>query len=242
MSKIKYHKQLSIFIMNTDSKYDPSQKPPLGDLKVHTFVFNPVQENTYLVWDETLECAIVDAGCYTDKEFEKLDNFIKSKNLKPVKLINTHCHFDHIFGIDRCRSAYNLKWEAHPGDSFLVENAPSQGALFGMRIQPIALPEVEILEGDVIAFGNSKLKAIFVPGHSPGSICFYEEGSKVLITGDVLFNGSIGRTDLPMGDYNTLVNGIKEKLLTLPSHVDVFPGHGPATTIGDEKARNPFLQ
>jgi glyoxylase-like metal-dependent hydrolase (beta-lactamase superfamily II) len=211
-------------------------------MDIQTFVFNPVQENTYLIWDETGNCAIVDAGCFNDKEFEKLDGFIKKNNLKPVKLINTHCHFDHIFGVERCRAAYNLKWEAHAGDAFLVENAPNQGAMFGIPVKPISPADIELNHGDTIRFGNSSLKVIHVPGHSLGSVCFYEEASKVLITGDVLFNGSIGRTDLPGGDYETLISGIHSKLLVLPSDVDVFPGHGPSTTIGDEKARNPFLQ
>jgi len=211
-------------------------------MNIHTFVFNPVQENTYIVWDETNQCAIIDAGCYSQKEFEKLDGFIKSKNLNPVKLINTHGHFDHIFGIEQCRKAYNLKWEAHFGDNSWVEGVQAKAALFGIPVQPIDLPDIELNDGDEVHFGNSTLKVIHVPGHSPGSICFYEEQSKILITGDVLFNGSIGRTDLPGGDYETLISGIKTKLLVLPDDVDVFPGHGPATTIGDEKARNPFLK
>jgi len=218
-----------------DTKYTPS-----GGLGV--FVFNPVQENTYVIWDETGECAIVDAGCYTPKEFEKLDNFIKSKNLKPVKLINTHGHFDHIFGVEQCRKAYNLKWEAHSGDNFWIDGVVEKAALFGIPVQPVLLPEIELNDGDVIHFGNSTLNVIHVPGHSPGSICFYEEKSNVLLTGDVLFNGSIGRTDLPGGDYQTLISGITAKLMVLPNNVDVFPGHGPATTIADEKALNPYLQ
>lgn len=211
-------------------------------MEIQSFVFNPVQENTYIIWDETGECAIVDAGCFNQKEFDKLDNFMKSKNLKPVKLINTHGHFDHIFGIEQCRKAYNLKWEAHYGDNSWVEGVQAKAALFGIPVQPVALPEVELNDGDSVCFGDSTLKVIYVPGHSPGSICFYEERSKILITGDVLFNGSIGRSDLPGGDYETLIEGIKSKLMILPNDVDVFPGHGPATTIGDENARNPFLQ
>jgi hydroxyacylglutathione hydrolase len=212
------------------------------NMNIQNFVFNPVQENTYIIWDETCECAIVDAGCFNQKEFDKLDGFIKSKNLKPVKLINTHGHFDHIFGIEKCRKAYNLMWESHYGDNFWVEGAREKAAMFGIPIQPVTLAEVELNDGDEIFFGNSNLKVLHVPGHSHGSVCFYEEKSKILITGDVLFNGSIGRTDLPGGEYETLIRGIHSKLLVLPDDVEVFPGHGPATTIGDEKIRNPFLK
>jgi glyoxylase-like metal-dependent hydrolase (beta-lactamase superfamily II) len=193
------------------------------------------------LWDGTGECAIVDAGCYNVQEFEKLDGFIKSKNLKPVKLINTHCHFDHIMGVGKCREAYSLKWEAHSAEAFWVENAQKQGAMFGIPMQPVSLPEIELNDGDNVSFGNTTLKVIHVPGHSPGSVCFYIEATKTLLAGDVLFKGSIGRTDLPGGDFDTLISGIKTKLLVLPGDVKVYPGHGPATTIGEEKEGNPFL-
>jgi len=211
-------------------------------MNIQIFVFNPVQENTYVIWDETGECAIVDAGCYSEKEFSILNSFIVNKQLKPVKLLNTHGHFDHIFGVERCRKAYGLQWEAHDGDAAWISEVQARAAMFGLPVDPVSLPEVVLKEGDTVTFGNSRLQVIPVPGHSPGSICFYEEDSKILITGDVLFYGSIGRTDLTGGDYNTLISGIKNKLLVLPNDVDVFPGHGPATTIGDEKARNPFLR
>jgi len=135
-----------------------------------------------------------------------------------------------------------LQWEAHDGDAAWISEVQARAAMFGLPVDPVSLPEVVLKEGDTVTFGNSRLQVIPVPGHSPGSICFYEEDSKILITGDVLFYGSIGRTDLTGGDYNTLISGIKNKLLVLPNDVDVFPGHGPATTIGDEKARNPFLR
>ncbi len=211
-------------------------------MNIQTFTFNPVQENTYVIWDETGECAIVDAGCFTDKEFSQLDRFIGSKQLKPVKLINTHGHFDHIFGVEQCRKAYGLQWETHDGDAAWISEVQARAAMFGIPVDPVSLPEIILKEGVTVMFGNSELQVIHVPGHSPGSICFYEEASKILITGDVLFNGSIGRTDLPGGNYDTLISGIKNKLLILPNEVDVFSGHGPATTIGDEKVRNPFLQ
>ncbi|MCF8357278.1 MAG: MBL fold metallo-hydrolase [Prolixibacteraceae bacterium] len=228
--------------MNDNNEHASNQAPPLGGWGVEVFTFNPVQENTFILWNETGECAIVDAGCYNRQEFEKLDGFLKSKNLKPVKLINTHCHFDHIMGVEQCRETYRLKWEAHSGDAFWVENARQQGAMFGIPVQPVSQPDVELNEGDVVCFGNTTLKAIHVPGHSLGSLCFYNEAQKTLLAGDVLFRGSIGRTDLPGGDYDTLISGIKSKLLILPDDVTVYPGHGPATTIGEEKTGNPFLQ
>ncbi|HKM92038.1 MAG TPA: MBL fold metallo-hydrolase [Prolixibacteraceae bacterium] len=212
-------------------------------MNIEVFVFNPIQENTFVIYDEsTGEFAIVDPGCFNNNEFEHLKGFISAYNLKPVKLLNTHCHFDHILGVERCRTEWNLKWEAHSGDAFLVEGAQAQAAMFGVNIPAVMPIDVELHDGDEIKVGNIILKAIHVPGHSPGSICFYSELGKKLISGDVLFRGSIGRTDLPQGDYDTLISGIKEKLLTLPDDVKVYPGHGPSTTIGFERANNPFLK
>lgn len=217
------------------------QKSYSGGLSIHVFVFNPVQENTYVIWDETAECAIVDAGCFTRQEFDKLDQFIRSNHLKPIKLINTHGHFDHIFGIEQCRKAYQLKWEAHPGDDQWIKEVQSRAAAFGIPIEPISLPEVALNDGDEVCFGHTVLKILYAPGHSTGSICFYEEQSKIVITGDVLFNGSIGRSDLSGGNYQTLITSIQSKLLPLPDETRVFPGHGPSTTIGNEKTNNPYL-
>lgn len=212
-------------------------------MKIEVFAFNPIQENTFVVYDEnTGDCAIIDPGCFNSREFEQLKGFISAYDLKPVKLVNTHCHFDHILGIEQCRNEWSLKWEAHPGDAFLVENAPAKGMMFGFPVPPINPIDVHLDDNAVVEFGNIKLKAIHVPGHSPGSVCLYSEESKVLIAGDVLFRGSIGRTDLDKGDHNLLISSIKNKLLVLPDDVVVYPGHGPSTTIGFEKANNPFLQ
>ncbi|MDA3878794.1 MAG: MBL fold metallo-hydrolase [Prolixibacteraceae bacterium] len=211
-------------------------------MKIKIFAFNPLQENTFVLYDETGECAIVDPGCFNDEEFEQVDSFIKDNDLHPVKLINTHCHFDHIFGVNRCRNSYDLQWEAHPDDAFLVASAPSQAAMFGMNLGPVDAAEKPLYEGDVAEFGNTRLQLLHVPGHSPGSICFYHAESGAMLAGDVLFRGSIGRTDLPQGDYDTLISGIKKKILTLPGDVKVYPGHGPVTTIAEEKVENPFLQ
>ena len=210
-------------------------------IEIKKFAFNPVEENTYVLYDETKECVIVDAGCYFGEEEETLSQFISDKGLKPVKLINTHCHFDHLLGINYCREKYQIPFYSHQADDIFIENIVSQGRAFGFKIQAIESPDHHIEDGDTINFGNSSLYAIHVPGHSAGSIVFYSSSHKFLMSGDVLFYGSIGRTDLPGGSYDTLITNITEKLLTLPHDTIVYPGHGPKTTIGFEKQNNPFL-
>jgi len=210
-------------------------------LQIKKFTFNPVQENTFIVYDETGECAIIDAGCYFENERQELDRFIAEIQLKPVRLINTQCHFDHIMGITHCRAKYHLQFEAHANEALLVEEAEEHGDLFGIPMEPIDPPDGFFQEGDRITFGNSYLQVIEAPGHSPGGVVFYNPEQKILIAGDVLFYGSIGRTDLPGGSYEQLVGNIESKLLILPEETVVYSGHGPETTIGFEKKSNPFL-
>jgi len=210
-------------------------------MQIKKFTFNPVQENTFVVYDETNECAIIDAGCYFENERQELDKFIAEKQLKPVRLINTHCHFDHIMGITHCRIKYKVPFEIHPDEEVLVEHAVDSGDRFGIPMEPIDAPDAYFKEGDRITFGNSYLEVIESPGHSPGGVVFYNPEQKILIAGDVLFYGSIGRTDLPGGSYEQLTSNIKTKLLTLPEETIVYCGHGPETTIGFEKKNNPFL-
>lgn len=210
-------------------------------ISIKKFTFNPIQENTFVVYDETGECVIVDAGCYDGNERQELDNFIAANHLKPVRLINTHCHFDHIMGVTHCREKYHLRFEIHPAELPLVEQAEEHGDLFGVPMQPVDAPEIFFNEGDQLTFGNSFLQVIAAPGHSPGGVVFYNPEQKILIAGDVLFYGSIGRTDLPGGSFKQLVGNIKTKLLTLPEETVVYCGHGPETTIGFEKNNNPFL-
>lgn len=210
-------------------------------IQIKKFTFNPVQENTFVIYDETGECAIIDAGCYFDYERQELDDFIAAKQLKPVKLINTHCHFDHIMGITHCRAKYKLKFEIHPDETALVDDAASHGDLFGIPVEPIDAPDAFFQEGDRITFGNSYLDVIAAPGHSPGGVVFYNADQKIMFAGDVLFYGSIGRTDLPGGSYEQLIDNIKTKLLVLPEDTVVYSGHGPETSIGFEKNKNPFL-
>ncbi len=211
-------------------------------LHVGCLTFNPFQENTYVVYDESKDCIIFDPGCYSQMEREQLKNYINEHNLHPVKLINTHCHIDHVFGNQFIANEYSLKLEIHRGELTVLKTVPQIGQLYGIPL-PDTQPEPGhfIEEGDVITIGDSSLVAILTPGHSPASLSFYCDTDKVLIAGDVLFDGSIGRTDLPGGDYNTLIRSIKEKLLPLGDDVTVYPGHGGSTTIGKERVSNPFL-
>ncbi len=213
-------------------------------MNVSRFVFNMFGINTYILWDpESHEAAIVDPGMIDEQEQQALDGFIERNSLKVTHLINTHAHLDHIFGNAYVKDRYGLKIEGNPADKFLAETLPEQGARFGLRmaLQPIEI-EAELNDGDTIMIGKEKIEVLGVPGHSPGGIALYCPASNFVITGDTLFQGSIGRTDLPQGDYGTLVNAIREKLLTLPDHTAVLPGHGGETTIGYEKKSNPFIK
>lgn len=210
-------------------------------IQIKKFTFNPVQENTFVLFDETGECMIIDAGCYFENERQELDQFIEAKQLKPVRLINTHCHFDHIMGVTHCRAKYHLQFETHPDEAVLVVQAEEHGDLFNIPMEPVDAPDLFFNEGDRITFGNSYLLVIAAPGHSPGGVVFYNPEQKILIAGDVLFYGSIGRTDLPGGSFEQLTGNIKSKLLILPEETIVYCGHGPETTIGFEKKNNPFL-
>jgi hydroxyacylglutathione hydrolase len=210
-------------------------------LKVKKFVVNPIQENTFLLYDETNECVIIDAGFYYGEEEDEIEYFIEKNNLKPVRLINTHCHFDHIMGVEFLRGKYNLSFEAHKLEEYLVSHAVEQAQLFGFDMNPVSPIDKFISENEDIRFGDSKLQVIHVPGHSPGHVVFYNRQGGKLFAGDVLFYGSIGRTDLPGGNYHTLVSNIEAKLFSLPGNTVIYCGHGPETTIGFEKANNPFF-
>ncbi len=210
-------------------------------INVKKFTFNPLQENTYILYDETSDCVIIDAGCYFNYEQEELTRFIREMKLCPVKLVNTHCHFDHILGITFCRLTYRIPFLAHKDDEFLIERAVVQGDVFGVPMEPVDLPDEWIGEGERLSFGNSSMEILHVPGHAPGSLVFYDPIQDFILAGDVLFRGSIGRTDLPKGNLEQLISHIKDKLLILPDETIVYCGHGPETTIGAEKRTNPFL-
>ncbi|MGQ7867968.1 MBL fold metallo-hydrolase [Sunxiuqinia sp. sy24] len=210
-------------------------------IQVKKFTFNPIQENTYVLYDETGECIIVDAGCFFDYEQQELDKFIQEKQLKPVKLVNTHCHFDHILGVNYCRAKYNIPFYAHEEDAFLVEAITEHGDRFGVPVEPVDSADHSLTEGEPILFGNSSLEVIHVPGHAPGHVVLHQPDQQFMLVGDVLFYGSIGRTDLPKGNFEQLVGNIKNKLFKFPDETLVYSGHGPETSIGFEKSSNPFL-
>jgi glyoxylase-like metal-dependent hydrolase (beta-lactamase superfamily II) len=211
-------------------------------MKIKIFECNPIAVNTYIVYDETRECAIIDAGCFYPDEEKVLLDFIIGKELAVKQLLNTHLHFDHAWGNVFIKEQFGLKTHAHQADQFLLDNMRGQTRLFGFN-PPDELPEIGVYlnEGDLIRFGGQEFSVIHVPGHSPGSVAFYSKAAGCAFVGDVLFRSDIGRTDLAGGNYRQLIDGIRQKLFTLPPETIVYPGHGPSTTIGDEMENNPYL-
>ncbi len=210
-------------------------------IKIQSFTFGPFQENTYVLFDETKSCVIIDPGCYDNRERQQLNSFIEKNELIPVKLLNTHCHLDHIFGNGFVAETYKIDLVFNQHDQRIFDAYLATADLYNLNAAASPQPANYIGEGDIIEFGKSNLEILFTPGHSPGSITFYNTEQKFMIAGDVLFYGSIGRTDLPGGDYETLITSIKTKLFTLGDDYKVYSGHGPATNVGFEKMNNPFL-
>ena len=210
-------------------------------ITVKKFVFNPFLENTLVLYDESSECIIIDPGCESAAEREMIVSYIAENQLTPIKVVNTHCHIDHILGISFIAENYSVPVYIHRADLPLIERSMDQAEIFGLELSEAPAVTDFLEDGDPAGFGNSELRVLHVPGHSPGGIALYNGEQKFLIAGDVLFQGSIGRTDLPGGDYETLIRGIKEKLLILDEDTLVYSGHGPETTIGEEKNNNPFL-
>ena len=208
---------------------------------VQSFVNNPYQENTYILFDETGECVIIDPGMETASEQNAVVNFIRNNNLKPVLLLNTHCHIDHVLGNKFIFDQYGLKPKFNEGELPLLEAVAAYAPSMGIRYELSPVPDEYLPETGTVTFGNTTLHLIFAPGHSPAHLCFYDITGNLLIGGDVLFRGSIGRSDLPGGNFTQLINNIEQKLLLLPDDCTVYPGHGPETTIGYEKVTNPFL-
>jgi glyoxylase-like metal-dependent hydrolase (beta-lactamase superfamily II) len=205
------------------------------------FVFNDFQENTYVLHDETKECIIIDPGCYTSTEQSELSNYISANALKPVKVVNTHCHIDHVLGNNFCCDKYGIALHLHRQELITYEGTSRWAELFGLSIKEIPDNRVYINEGDIITFGNNSFQIFLTPGHSIASLSFYSKENNMLISGDVLFCESIGRTDLPGGNYEQLIQSIRSKLFILPDSTMVYAGHGPSTSIGHEKKFNPFL-
>jgi glyoxylase-like metal-dependent hydrolase (beta-lactamase superfamily II) len=208
---------------------------------IQSFENNPYQENTYILFDETGECTIIDPGMETGAEQNAVVNFIRANNLKPVLLLNTHCHIDHVLGNKFIFDQYGLKPQFHEGELPLLEAVAAYAPSMGIRYELSPLPDKFLPETGTVSFGNTTLHLIFAPGHSPAHLCFYDKTGNLLIGGDVLFRGSIGRSDLPGGNFTQLIDNIEQKLLLLPDDCVVYPGHGPETTIGYEKVTNPFL-
>ena len=211
-------------------------------ITIKTFTFNAYSENTYVLYDETKECVIIDPGMYEGFEQNELAAFIKNEDLKPVLLLNTHCHLDHVFGNKFVFDTYGLKQQFHQGELPILNAVPGYAPSMGFTSYEVSpQPDTFLPETGAISFGKSTLSLIFAPGHSPAHLCFYSAADDILIGGDVLFYGSIGRTDLPGGNHQQLIQNISDKLFVLPDETKVYPGHGPATSIGFEKQNNPFF-
>ena len=206
-----------------------------------------MEENTYVLFNEQGQCCIIDPGCYFPEEKDELKTAIEKAGLTPILLLNTHCHLDHVFGNKFIHYSWGLTLHIHEKEKPVLDYAPAAGLMWQMPFENYEGELIFVKEGQKIKIGNdeadsNRLEIRFTPGHSPGSICFYNEPGGFVIGGDVLFNGSIGRTDLPGGDYDTLINSIQTQLFTLPDETKVYPGHGPITTIGFEKMNNPFVK
>lgn len=210
-------------------------------LTLHSFTFSPIQENTYLLFNEQKQCIIIDPGCYFPEERETVKAFISAEGLVPVYLLNTHCHLDHVFGNKFIAETFGLTLHIHPLEKEVLAFAPASGLMWNMPFDNYQGEFVWLTETSKITLGEEKLEILFTPGHSPGSISFYSAKQGFIISGDVLFQGSIGRTDLPGGNHATLLQSIREKILNLPDQTIVYSGHGAPTTIGQERKQNPFL-
>jgi hydroxyacylglutathione hydrolase len=210
-------------------------------ITIESLVFNAFQVNTYLVKDEEGNCLVVDPAFYSPEEERTFDDYIRDHELKVTGQVNTHCHVDHVLGVRHLKQKYQCPFRAHPNESGLLNNAPLMGQVYGLSVEPIPGIDELISDRDLIPLNSFSLHALLVPGHSPGSLSFYSPEGAFVITGDALFQGSIGRTDLPGGDYDTLIESIRSRLLTLPPETIVYPGHGEPSTIANEAMGNPFL-
>ncbi|NNJ56353.1 MAG: MBL fold metallo-hydrolase [Bacteroidia bacterium] len=211
-------------------------------ITVHQLTYGPFAENTYILSDADNQAIIIDPGMYHPQENTAFFEYLNAKSLVPVRMILTHAHLDHVFGVNWVNSNYNLSPELNQDDKIIYDNAALVANQYGLQMEKLVPATIGLEDGSQIAFGGSTLDVIFAPGHSPGSVCFYSKEDGFVIGGDVLFQGSIGRTDLPGGNFETLITSIKSRLLVLPDNTIVYSGHGPLTNIGQERISNPFLQ
>lgn len=211
-------------------------------LRVKSFTFNPVEENTYVLYNEQGQCCIIDPGCYFPAERDRLKTDLEKTGLEPVLLLNTHCHLDHVFGNKFVHDTWHLPLHLHEKEKPVLDFAPQSGMMWQLPFDNYDGPLVYLKENSFINIGEDELEIRFTPGHSPGSISFYHKAGGFIIGGDVLFSGSVGRTDLPGGDFGVLVNSIQTRFFTLPDDTKVYSGHGPVTTVGFEKMNNPFVK
>ena len=211
-------------------------------LTIKSFEFNPVQENTYVLSTQKDACCIIDPGCYFGNERTALKEYVEQQGLSPKILLNTHCHLDHVFGAQFVWETWDLPLHLHEKERPVLAGAPAAGLRWGMPFENYRGEQVLLVPGQSVILGEDELEVLFLPGHSPGSVGFYCREQGFLIGGDVLFRESIGRTDLPGGDHETLLKSIRGQLWPLPDETIVYPGHGEPTTIGWERAHNPFLR
>ncbi|TRZ81864.1 MAG: MBL fold metallo-hydrolase [Sediminibacterium sp.] len=211
-------------------------------ITIQDFCFSPFQENTYVLYNEFKEAIIIDPGCYTRIEEKILTDFIRKENLKPTLLLNTHCHLDHVFGNNYVSETYGLTAHIHPNEQIVLDRLPEAAAKWGAPTDAYKGPIQYIQEGELISFGKDSFKVLLTPGHSPGSVCFYNSQQDFLIGGDLIFKDGVGRTDLPGANPNDLIKSIREQIFPLPDSLTIYSGHGPATTWGREKEHNPYIK
>jgi glyoxylase-like metal-dependent hydrolase (beta-lactamase superfamily II) len=230
---LKKHKSLQELVAGSKLKF--------VNMEIKTFHFNQLMVNTYILSDETGEAVIVDPGNIQSYEDAQIRDYIAAKNLKIKYIINTHPHIDHIAGNSWCKKEFGVEVLIHENSLPLYDRALSYAAIFGLELEEMPAPDRFLKEGDVVAFGNQKLSVVYTPGHCEGSVCLYDADDKIIITGDLIFEMSVGRSDLPTGNEVLLQQSIREKVLTLPDDVTILPGHGDPTTIGRERTRNPYI-
>jgi len=210
-------------------------------IHIEALEYNDFQVNTYVVWDEAGNGLVIDPAFQPGEETRSFEQRLSQKGVILAGQVNTHCHVDHLLGVGHIQEKYGFLLRAHEAESKLLRTAPVMGEVFGLKLEPLDGIGEHVGHGDSIPFGSHSLLALHVPGHSPGSLAYYSAEGGFVVTGDALFRGSIGRTDLPGGDYDTLIRSIRTRLLSLPPSTVVYPGHGPSSTIGEELAGNPFL-